>query len=155
MGECCGNVLCGESPCPGCPDEESEEPRYETYEDCACHLCVPETFAQRIKRQYPNGLAGGVTIDFGTPEAPEGYEWVLMPSIDFGDAEASPGEKGHYSSLKPEPLQVIQAWGLDFLVGSALKYLARYPRKGGVEDLQKVKFYADQLIAREVREGRA
>ena len=91
-------------------------------------------------------------------EAPEGFEWVRLPErpggANHGGAFTSPGETGHYSDLNPEPIQVIQAWGLDFLAGSALKYLARFPRKGGVEDLEKVKFYADQIIARERREGR-
>jgi hypothetical protein len=88
------------------------------------------------------------------PEAPEGYEWVLMPSLDLGGREMSPGETGHYSQFTPQPAQVIAAWKLDWETGSALKYLARYPKKGGVEDLEKVKWFSDQLIARERREGR-
>jgi hypothetical protein len=81
-------------------------------------------------------------------------EWVLMPARPggprYGSGHASefisPGETGHYSSLNPEPIQVNEAWGLSFDEGSALKYLARYTRKGGIEDLGKVKFYADRLI---------
>jgi hypothetical protein len=36
-----------------------------------------------------------------------------------------------------------------------LKYLAQYKKKNGLEDLQKVAFYADRLIQREIREGRS
>lgn len=84
-------------------------------------------------------------------DAKEGYVFVKVPEKPQG---TSPGEKGHYSSRALEPIQVSEAWGLDFLEGSALKYLARYRNKNGVEDLQKAKWYIDRIIMRERREGR-
>jgi hypothetical protein len=100
-----------------------------------------------------------VTRDpFEPPEAPEGYEWVLMPErpggARHGGTYRSPGETGHYSSLNPEPIQVIRAWGLNFLEGSALKYLARYKKKGKpIQDLEKVEFYTGQLKEEQKRLG--
>lgn len=45
----------------------------------------------------------------------------------------------HYAKgRKYEPIKVISDWGLNFNLGSALKYIARAGRKGdAVEDLQK------------------
>lgn len=37
----------------------------------------------------------------------------------------------HYATLSPEPIDVIEAWELDYPLGSALKYLARAGRKKG------------------------
>ena len=38
---------------------------------------------------------------------------------------------------------------LDFLEGNIIKYVTRYPNKGGVDDLIKAKKYLDLLIERE------
>lgn len=46
----------------------------------------------------------------------------------------------HYTEgRKYEPKDVIRDWGLNFNLGSALKYIARAGRKGNtVEDLEEV-----------------
>jgi hypothetical protein len=94
---------------------------------------------------------------FTLPDAPMGFEWMLLPERPGGPKTEkrfrAPGETGHYSDLDPEPIQIHEAWGLDFFEGNVLKYLARYKKKNGLEDLQKVAFYAERLIQREVREG--
>lgn len=49
---------------------------------------------------------------------------------------------GHYKELAIEPIELIKALKLDFVTGSFVKYLARYPYKGNpLEDLKKAKFY--------------
>lgn len=53
----------------------------------------------------------------------------------------------HYQrSPGPQPWDVIVAWGLGFLDGNALKYLARWRHKGGVTDLKKARHYLEKLI---------
>lgn len=50
-----------------------------------------------------------------------------------------------------ECIKVIQAWGLGFDLGSAVKYLCRAGRKDPakeIEDLEKARFYLDHRIAR-------
>lgn len=49
----------------------------------------------------------------------------------------------HYTAgRKYEPKDVIRDWGLNFNLGSALKYIARAGRKGNtVEDLEKAREY--------------
>lgn len=54
----------------------------------------------------------------------------------------------HYKVLDPEPIDVIDAWGLDYYEGNVLKYLARYKNKNGVEDLMKAQWYLTRLIER-------
>lgn len=52
-----------------------------------------------------------------------------------------------------EPIDVIEAWGLGFHLGNAVKYVARAGRKGdALTDLQKARWYLDRQIALVERE---
>ena len=48
-----------------------------------------------------------------------------------------------------QPLEYIIANELDFLEGNVIKYVSRYPHKGGVNDLLKARTYIEKLINRE------
>ena len=57
----------------------------------------------------------------------------------------------HYASKSVQPWDAMRAWMSPkefegFLRGNALKYLARYPDKGGVQDVRKARHYLDKLI---------
>lgn len=56
----------------------------------------------------------------------------------------------HYGGDTPyEAIKVIEAWGLGFNLGNAVKYISRAGRKGDrLEDLQKARFYLDREIKR-------
>ena len=54
----------------------------------------------------------------------------------------------HYD-IGIQTLDYIIANKLDFLEGNIIKYVTRYPNKGGVDDLIKAKKYLDLLIERE------
>jgi len=54
----------------------------------------------------------------------------------------------HYE-IGIQPLDYIIANKLDFLEGNIIKYVTRYPNKGGADDLIKAKKYLDLLIERE------
>lgn len=58
----------------------------------------------------------------------------------------------HYARLSPEPIDVIEAWGLGpaFCVGNAIKYLARAGHKAGAadaDDLAKAEWYVARARA--------
>lgn len=60
-----------------------------------------------------------------------------------------PPRPGHYSTedLTYEPINVIEAWNLDFSLGNAVKYIARAGRKGDAnEDLRKAIWYLSRKI---------
>lgn len=63
------------------------------------------------------------------------------------DANATQVGGQHYKG-KIEPWDAISAWGLGFLAGSVIKYVARYKKKNGVEDLKKARHFLDKLIER-------
>lgn len=53
----------------------------------------------------------------------------------------------HYNK-KIQPLDYIEANGLDFAEGNVIKYVSRYKEKGGLDDLLKAKDYLQTLINR-------
>lgn len=57
----------------------------------------------------------------------------------------------HYRSKRIQPWDAMECWmSLEefcgYLRGNIIKYMARYPEKGGVEDLRKARHYLDKLI---------
>jgi hypothetical protein len=57
----------------------------------------------------------------------------------------------HYGGAENtyEAIKVIEAWGLDFCLGNAVKYISRAGRKDKakeVEDLEKAKWYLQRRI---------
>ena len=54
----------------------------------------------------------------------------------------------HYTRLNPQPFDLIEAWGLDYVEGTVIKYLSRYKYKNGVEDLYKAQWFLNKLIER-------
>ena len=56
----------------------------------------------------------------------------------------------HYTSLKPEPIDVIHAWRLNYNIGNVVKYVVRAGRKPGedkVKDLEKAVWYLNRIVA--------
>jgi len=64
----------------------------------------------------------------------------------------SPGNSGHYAG-DIEPIEFIEALQKEGLCGyheaNAIKYIARWRRKNGVEDLAKAIWYLQRLICLE------
>lgn len=63
----------------------------------------------------------------------------------FGPAGWTPD---HYRGNGMQPFDVVNAFNLDFYEGNALKYLLRWRKKNGVEDLCKARTYVQILIDR-------
>lgn len=57
----------------------------------------------------------------------------------------------HYQGVSLQPLDVIRAWGLDFVAGNVVKYLFRAGRKngyaGGIQDIDKAIHYLQIMRA--------
>lgn len=56
----------------------------------------------------------------------------------------------HYLAGGFEVMDIIEAYKLDFCEGNVLKYLLRWRRKDGLQDLKKAAWYLDRLIKTEV-----
>jgi len=51
------------------------------------------------------------------------------------------GEDNPYEAIK-----IIEAYNMDFATGNVIKYLLRYKKKNGIEDLWKAHWYLTRLI---------
>ena len=55
----------------------------------------------------------------------------------------------HYRDMPIQPIDYILANGLPFAEGCVVKYVSRWRKKGGVEDLKKARHFLDLLIEHE------
>lgn len=72
--------------------------------------------------------------------------WKTASVIRMGCAPLSSVNPPYYANKHPEPIEVIESWGLGFHEGCVLKYLARWKEKGGKEDLEKALWYLQRLV---------
>jgi len=73
----------------------------------------------------------------------------FAPVIDAASKKQVGGD--HYVNMGVQPWDAMKSWLTPeqfqgFLQGNAIKYLARWQSKGGVEDLRKARHYLDKLI---------
>lgn len=59
---------------------------------------------------------------------------------------------GNHYDMPIQPVEFIERNGLGFCVGNCIKYLCRYQKKNGKQDLEKAKHYIDLLIQLEYPE---
>ncbi len=74
-----------------------------------------------------------------------------MLSHDCPTSAAAVNHPAHYTSGGIEVIDAIEAWGLGFCLGNAVKYIARAGKKDAMktrEDLEKARWYLDREIAR-------
>ena len=55
----------------------------------------------------------------------------------------------HYAQQCIEPIDYIEANGLNFSEGNIIKYVTRYRKKGGKKDLLMARWYINRLIKTE------
>jgi len=60
----------------------------------------------------------------------------------------------HYTQNKIEPIDYIISNNLNFCEGNVIKYITRWRKKGGVEDLKKAKQYINFIIEKELKNVR-
>jgi len=52
----------------------------------------------------------------------------------------------HYTQGSMEVIEAIEGLRLNYHQGNIIKYVSRYNMKGGIQDLQKARWYLDRLI---------
>jgi len=82
---------------------------------------------------------------------------VAIVREPMSDTEELVDHPAHYGGKDDpyEAIKVIEAWGLDFHLGNAVKYIARAGKKNPdteIEDLRKAVWYINRFI--EMKEGK-
>lgn len=93
-------------------------------------------------------LSGSVNVK-GMYSPPCGGRYIKADFATKADDIQIGGD--HYKSLGLQPWDVMKAWATKkeftaYLWLTTIKYLARWQRKNGVEDLKKARHYLDKLI---------
>ena len=57
----------------------------------------------------------------------------------------------HYKDQPIQPVEYIHANSIGFFEGNVIKYVTRWRRKNGIDDLEKAKHYIELLIELETR----
>ena len=55
------------------------------------------------------------------------------------------GSSQHYKDFKIQPIEFITANKLSFIQGNVIKYICRYDKKNGKEDINKIIHYCELL----------
>lgn len=53
---------------------------------------------------------------------------------------------GHYKGMAIQPVEYINANGLDYLQGNVIKYVSRHKSKNGAEDIRKAIHYLELIL---------
>lgn len=56
---------------------------------------------------------------------------------------------GNHYKQDVQPWNYIHRNGIGYLAGNIIKYVSRYKKKNGIEDLEKAKHYLEKLIEEE------
>lgn len=91
-----------------------------------------------------------------------GFPEINLSSIDSTVASAARPARGrpayppsaldaqvggsHYKDLPIQPVEYIHKNGIGYFEGCIIKYVTRWRRKNGVEDLRKARHFLDMLI---------
>jgi hypothetical protein len=59
----------------------------------------------------------------------------------------------HYKDMTIQPVEYIHKNGIGYFEGCVIKYVSRWRKKNGVEDLKKARHFLDLLIALEKEAG--
>lgn len=68
---------------------------------------------------------------------------------------ADPVNPSHYTAHAVTPIELIEAYDLNFSLGNVIKYVARHKEKNGLEDLKKAQWYLNREIANMEKENAA
>jgi hypothetical protein len=66
--------------------------------------------------------------------------------MELSEANSIQHGGDHYKKKAIQAWDFIESNGNGFLDGNAIKYLARWRDKNGIEDLKKARHYVDKLI---------
>jgi len=103
----------------------------------ACVVCSTPANAVQTEKKYANKVH---TLTKFPTEDWEEHGLTTRPKPQVG------GE--HYAQAI-EPLEYIEANEIPFHEANVIKYISRWKKKNGLQDLEKAKWYIDRLIEQE------
>jgi hypothetical protein len=107
------------------------------------------TEAQKLAERTMKAIWAANDAVNGTPITKESLA-TESNRPEIPDSSSDPVNPSHYKQGGIECIEAIKAATGDgfigYVWGNVLKYLWRWPKKGGVDDLKKARWYLDRLI---------
>ncbi len=107
-----------------------------------------ELFAAEAK----NGKAIGAVSAYLAGQKQHDRYANMKPSVNSTDVNSYQISGNHYKVVKYQPWDVVLDWELGYLDGTALKYISRWKKKNGLEDIRKAIHFLEKLL--EVEEAK-
>jgi len=98
------------------------------------------------------GVAQAMPTQVPSPsQIPPTSEQVLAKAVDILKESALKKQVGgdHYKDTAIQPIEYIYANKLDYCEGAVVKYITRWRKKGGKQDLEKIIHYVNLIIEME------
>lgn len=92
------------------------------------------------------GRRGADNCDVPPPDV---CEKAIAPEPASSEPTSPLGEQiggNHYKDMKIQPVEFIHANGIGYIEGCVIKYVSRWRKKGGAEDLKKARHFIDLLL---------
>lgn len=105
--------------------------------DPHCFYSEPDPNEQRVKSAIESLESDTVA------------EYIEPPASAWGNQVGG----DHYRDLPIQPSQYIVRNGLGWFAGNVIKYVTRYEKKGGLQDLKKARHYLELLIEEQEKSG--
>tara|TARA_R110000823_G_scaffold216020_2_gene345602 strand:+ start:3944 stop:4279 length:336 start_codon:yes stop_codon:yes gene_type:complete len=103
-----------------------------------------------MNKKSEDTMAVGIDID---RDAEAAHEWMLLEKIartrEEREGQGNIYNPPHYTSGRQiEPIDVIEDWGMNYHISTAIKYLSRAGRKSDeIQDLKKASWYISRRIS--------
>ena len=127
-----------------------DKPGYHRSECPTCEFWHDGTY---LTMPYCSSLMHGCGCKHAKPG--EAVRVTEQQALEFYSKGASPltAQVGgqHYKDMAIQPVEFVHANGIGYFEGCAIKYLARWRKKNGVEDLKKAIHFIELLIELESR----
>jgi hypothetical protein len=102
-------------------------------------VAMPEPYGYQARTKEPINIKEWLASTYkGRYEA--GQE-------DAGDVMAKQVGGTHYKGAQFQPWDIFMQYGLDPWSANVVKYILRFPKKAGKQDLEKAKHYVEYLLA--------
>ena len=82
-------------------------------------------------------------------------EFIISSDFEIDNKEKNNIKPDHYGDSGIDVISFCQANNLDFMQGNVIKYITRYRKKNGLEDLRKAVEYINRILAAEYPEFEA
>lgn len=97
---------------------------------------------------YRSSSSSGECPQCASSKASIGAEAGAAYHYQYSETAKDVTKQSHYTQFKIQPAVFIGENNIGYFEGNVIKYVCRYQKKNGIEDLKKAKHYLEMLISK-------